>query len=390
MHQFGTNAYHVVVVGGSFAGLMAAQELEKQAAHLNVYITVIDKREASFHNISSLRALVDPSLAPKLWIPFDRALQGKRSRIIQAAVAEVHPHHLVLSDGRHMTFDILLLATGSDYPSPAKIDSLYVQPGIEETRRHQRHIKQAQRVLIIGGGAVGVELAGEIASEYPDKTVTLVQAKHQLLPDEYHPGFREKARQALEKLGVHVELNDRVIVPGSQPIRDCPDTRTLRTVNGLEIDSDLQFLCIGTVVNTPYLHTLGEDDGVLTEPATGYIKVLPTLQLEYPRYRHIFAIGDCNNLPGAKLAYKAESQAKVVAKNVRRMLERISHSEDASNAKLATYKDPGAVMAVTIGRDITYNAFPFANLIGWRDVARKGVDLFLPKRYQQMNIPYPK
>ncbi|KAJ1981960.1 hypothetical protein H4R35_000497 [Dimargaris xerosporica] len=390
MHRFRPRACHVVVVGGSFAGLTAAQELEKLVAHLNVYITVIDKREASFHNISSLRALVDPSLAPKIWIPYDRALQGRRSRIIQAAVVEVHPNHLVLSDGRHMTFDILLLATGSAYPSPAKIDSLYVQAGIEETRRHQRHIKYAQRILIIGGGAVGVELAGEIATEYPDKTVTLVQAKHQLLPDEYHPGFREKARQALEKLGVQVELNDRVIVPGSQPIRDCPDTRTLRTVNGLEIESDLQFLCIGTVVNTQYLHTLGEDDSVLTEPATGYIKVLPTLQLEHPQFHHIFAIGDCNNLPGAKLAFKAQSQAKVAAKNVGRMVQRMLHLGDASKAKLTAYKDPGALMAVTIGRDISYNAFPFANLIGWRDVARKGVDLFLPKRYQEMNIPYPK
>lgn len=45
-------------------------------------------------------------------------------------------------------------------------------------------LRAAKSVLIVGGGAVGVEVAGEIASVLPDKQVTLVHSKRQLLVDD--------------------------------------------------------------------------------------------------------------------------------------------------------------------------------------------------------------
>jgi NADH dehydrogenase FAD-containing subunit len=44
-------------------------------------------------------------------------------------------------------------------------------------------VKGAKRVLIVGGGSLGVELAGEILTDHPTVKVTLVQSQDTLLPD---------------------------------------------------------------------------------------------------------------------------------------------------------------------------------------------------------------
>ena len=38
-------------------------------------------------------------------------------------------------------------------------------------------VRSSQDIVVIGGGAVGLEMAGEIATDFPDKTATLVQSK---------------------------------------------------------------------------------------------------------------------------------------------------------------------------------------------------------------------
>ncbi|KAJ1927820.1 hypothetical protein IWQ60_002585 [Tieghemiomyces parasiticus] len=385
-----SRAFHVVIIGGSFAGLTTAQELEKLTRNSNVFITVLEKREASFHTISALRALVKPELAEHIWIPFHRALKGCRSRIVQASVEAVYIDHVQLSSGELLRFDYLVLASGSSYPSPAKTDSIYIRPGVQETLRYSENIRAADRVLIIGGGAVGVELAGEIATAYPNKKVTLVQAAAHLLPTEYPLAFCEKVRLALQKLNVRVILNDRVVVPGCRPIRSTLDPRVLYTVNGLSLTSDLQFLCVGTTVNVPYLSTLSSVPGALLEPGDGHVKVLPTLQLTHPRLRHMFAVGDCNNTSGTKLAYTAMDQARVAAKNLQRLIEAGGGPDSVDGINLLSYKNTGGSMAITVGEFTAFNAFPFANLIGYRDLIRKGSDLFLPKRYRELHLEYPK
>lgn len=54
-------------------------------------------------------------------------------------------------------------------------DSL--EAGKESLRKIQRDIKAAQRIVCVGGGTVGIELAGEILERYPEKQVTIVQVR---------------------------------------------------------------------------------------------------------------------------------------------------------------------------------------------------------------------
>lgn len=63
-------------------------------------------------------------------------------------------------------------------------------------------LKAAQNILVIGGGPVGVEMAGEIMEEMPGKNVTLVTAK-ELMPSStvaFPDKFRTRLRQKLEEV----------------------------------------------------------------------------------------------------------------------------------------------------------------------------------------------
>ena len=70
-------------------------------------------------------------------------------------------------------FTELVLATGSSGPFPGKCDhslgdSSQLQQLYED---YATKIKKAKKIAIIGGGAVGVEMSGEIAGDFPDKEV---------------------------------------------------------------------------------------------------------------------------------------------------------------------------------------------------------------------------
>jgi NADH dehydrogenase FAD-containing subunit len=69
-------------------------------------------------------------------------------------------------------------------------------------------VKAADSILIIGGGPVGVELAGEIVVDFPTKKVTLIQSGDRLI-DFLGPKASEKTLKWLQSRNVEVILNDR-------------------------------------------------------------------------------------------------------------------------------------------------------------------------------------
>src|SRR4051812_38258350 len=65
------------------------------------------------------------------------------------------------------------------------------------------HIEKAKRIVVIGGGPVGVELTGEIAQKYPDKVITLVHA-HDRLMQRHDVSVAKRAHKWLETKNVKV------------------------------------------------------------------------------------------------------------------------------------------------------------------------------------------
>lgn len=66
--------------------------------------------------------------------------------------------------------------------------------------------------MIIGGGAVGVQIATDIKELYPNKSVTLVHSRSSLM-NRFHPKLDQIIKERCEELGVNLKLGSRVKVP---------------------------------------------------------------------------------------------------------------------------------------------------------------------------------
>ena len=75
-----------------------------------------------------------------------------------------------------VAFDVLVVATGCAYGSPVRPTEGCRGERLLELESWSTALARAQSVLIVGGGAVGVELAAEIASRTKPATVTLATA----------------------------------------------------------------------------------------------------------------------------------------------------------------------------------------------------------------------
>ncbi|SNQ48648.1 Pyridine nucleotide-disulfide oxidoreductase [Frankia canadensis] len=297
----------VAVVGGGYGGITAAKALDDVAD-----VLLVEPRDTFVHNVAALRGLVDPSWLERLFLPYDRLLA--RGRVVRDRAVGVDPHGVTLASGDRIAADYLLLATGSTYPFPAKVDVHDSRLARDRIRATHEALAGSANVLVLGAGPAGLELAGEISAAWPDKTVTVVDPAGDLLagtglPDE----LRAEVRAQLVALGVTLLLGDSL----SEPPPSDPGTAktfTATTTGGARVDADIWFRCYGVTPTTDYL----APELAAHRTPGGQLRVTPALHL--PGYRHVFAIGDITDIAEPKMAKAAEQHAGVAATNIRVLL----------------------------------------------------------------------
>ncbi|KAF9217144.1 Apoptosis-inducing factor 2 [Podila verticillata] len=378
----------IVVVGGSYAGITVINQLLASKANQKqeIEITLIEKQvcslgskdscqpltsrcDARHHAMGSFRALVNPSYAEQSWIPYTNLFpEGSKHQIVQGKIAEVHHHHVVLASGVSIPFDYLVLCTGSLSPSPAKFNLDSSAEALAITKKAREDLVKSKNVVVVGGGACGVELAGEIKTAYHGKNVTLIHATSKLVD---YPGYSDTMKSGalthLESLGVSVVLNEKVAIEGltfENAIQVAP--RSIRTSSGKVIESDIQFLSVGIRVDTGYLSTLKPannaafDSSRLVNADTHTIKVRKTLQIDQEGLTHIFAVGDCSDFSKVPTAAACKFSAPAAVKNILALAEN-ENSKKAS--KLANGNAPPAMMCLATGPTTGVMSLP---LVGMR------------------------
>ena len=71
-------------------------------------------------------------------------------------------------------------------------------------------VSKSERIAVIGGGAAGLELVGELATDYPSKKVVLLHSREQILDDRMAPKFLKKINDGLKALKVETFLGEKV------------------------------------------------------------------------------------------------------------------------------------------------------------------------------------
>ncbi|KAJ3188138.1 Apoptosis-inducing factor 2 [Gaertneriomyces sp. JEL0708] len=339
----------IVILGGGYAGVTAAKRLDKSlGTRADVEITLVTQADCVFHNIGSMRALVEPSFAEKLFIPYTKLFApNSHARMLQGNCVRIDQKSVVLEDGNTVPFDYLIIATGTAYPSPSKVPTTTKAEGIAHLQSVAEAVKQSENILVIGGGPVGVEIAGEIATDYPTRKVTLVHSGAALMPGPNSDKFKARLLANLQRLGVDVVLGEKVenlseLFPNPAVTGYHHGSTTVKTNKDRTISADFIVLATGnTKCNSDIAKPLGAD--VVDD--RGQIKVRPTMQLKDESLSHIFAVGDVSDA-GPKLGYLADPQAVVAVDNIVKLMGQ------GAAAKLKTWTAPTSHLAVvTTGRN---------------------------------------
>ena len=214
-----------------------------------------------------------------------------------------------------ISFDYLIIATGSSYAFPAKVAEPQMSNAIGLYNHLLDKVQQAEHILLIGGGPVGVELAAEIGTDFPGKKVTLVHNQPTLLrPGVFNEKLYPRVYEQLKKLGVQMILNDRIELPKDsthhQYMNYVEGERTFVTERSKQsITADLTLVCVGAHVNNKSI--LNGSLKSKISPQTGRLTVNNYLQVD--GFENIFAVGDiCDK--EEKMAYLAGDQAKYICK----------------------------------------------------------------------------
>lgn len=71
-------------------------------------------------------------------------------------------------------------------------------------------LQHAQKIVVVGAGFLGIELACQLSSTFPDKDVTLIEAEDQVV-SRCGQVVQKKIMDRLQKLGVQVCLSERIM-----------------------------------------------------------------------------------------------------------------------------------------------------------------------------------
>jgi apoptosis-inducing factor 2 len=120
-------------------------------------------------------------------------------------VAALKPNHVVLDrewqGTKEIAFEYLVLATGTKLQAPGTMTDDEKPLSIKYFQDYQKRVQNAKSILIVGGGAVGVQMATDLKELYPEKWVTLVHSRDQLMPL-YHPALDKIIKERFDELGV--------------------------------------------------------------------------------------------------------------------------------------------------------------------------------------------
>lgn len=285
----------VVIIGGGFAGSLVAQQLERDA---QFSVTLIDTKDYFEFTPGILRTIVAPQHMRKIQKKHTDYLHA--TQFVRGTVSEVQKDHVIVEKNK-IPFDFLVIASGSAYREPIKEADIILATRAQHLHEAYHSVEDAQNILIIGGGLVGVELAAEIVTHYPGKHIDLVHSGDALI--ERNPvKAQHYALQFLQKKGVHVHFHEFI-----SNYKD----HVFCSKNGTTYKPDVVFSCTGIVPNSSFMKrhfSLVLDD-------RGFIRV--TDSLEVKGHMNIFAIGDVNALSVEKTAQHAGKQGKCVVKNIR-------------------------------------------------------------------------
>lgn len=238
-----TESQHFIIVGGGAAGNAAALTLRKHG--FIGRITVVSEENVLPYDRPNLSKDYLAGNAPEDWIPLESEEFYRDNKIhfelaTRAEKIDSHRRTVRLSNGKTLSYDRCLLATGGDPVRPPipgiNKDHVFFLRSLQDCKRIIARTTWAQKVAIIGAGFIGLEAAAALRQRNMEVHVVAPEEMPLLRQVGVHVG--SVIRKIHEEHGVVFHLGHTV-----KEVRD----RSLLLSEGVSVDCD--FVIVGTGIH---------------------------------------------------------------------------------------------------------------------------------------------
>jgi NADH dehydrogenase len=349
----------IVILGGGFAGVGAAQRLR----HADAEIVLVDRHD--YHTFQPLlyqcaTGLLEPTAVGHSLRDLVEGQANTTVRKTDVTAVDVERREVRFADLAPVTYDTLVVGLGAEvnffgtegaehaFPMYTLPDAVRLKDHIlerwEAADRQPALVDEgALNVVVVGGGPTGIESAGalaelyrsDFAKDYPaipqEKVrIILVEAGTELFPM-FKPGIRTYAEKALRKRTVEVILGDAVnsITPTRVTLRSGTELAAHTLVWGAGLQGNELVQSLGLKLARGNRIPVGPDLTVADHP-------------------DVYAIGDIAAITDAKTEQVLPQLGSVALQSGAHAGKSIARRIEGKKPKPFKYRDKGTM--ATIGR----------------------------------------
>ncbi|GAE33619.1 FAD-dependent oxidoreductase [Halalkalibacter akibai] len=272
-----------IIIGGDAAGMSAAMQIRRGDS--SAEITTLEMGDIYSYAQCGL-----PYVVGGVIDSFDsliaRDVQTFRDKYnidarVHHEVTSVDPTNQTVSgDGFTLEYDKLLIATGASPITPPweglDLDGIHTVKTIPDTKALMNDLKDVSRVVVVGGGYIGLEMAENFVKL--GKEVTMIE-RGERVAKIFDEELSDKIHKEAEKHGITLRFNESV-----ESFSGDGRVQEVITDKG-SIETDLVVIAIGVTPNTKFLKGTG-----LHLFSNGAIKVNAFMKTNI---ENIWAAGDC-------------------------------------------------------------------------------------------------
>ena len=277
---------HIAIIGNGISGITAARHIRKLS---NKKITVISSETDYFFSRTALMYVYMGHMKFKHTQPYENWFWDKNDIALKKGFVkqiDASQKTLIFSDGEQLTFDKLIIATGSKpnkFGWPGQdlkgVVSLYHKQDLDAIETHAPNNTVCKRAVIVGGGLIGIELAEMFHSRRIPVTFLVREESYWsgILPS----GESGMINNEIRKNGIDLRLASNLKQINANA--DGSLKSIVITETGEEIECDVVGLTAGVSPNVGFI----ENSGIETNRGILVDRNLQT------NIKDIYAIGDC-------------------------------------------------------------------------------------------------